>query len=289
MMRTFVSLLILFISNFSWATATPEQIKKAQDVLKTAILPQHYVRMSPEKLKAYINDVTYEALRPGDILRMAVDIKNIPTRTGKSYLDNQHEGFSESKDSSTELLKGDFLRVLRKTSSNDVDFASKDNFKGVDGSYIEVVDYVVVKLNKNFEPVGSSFNLTARGGLSRKITDFERIEGGFLSRNPPLSFSRAGVNDLLVSTDSVDTGRGIIPAFSPAIIVKTVRTRIPWTISNYNYVFTLHLLNCPEAFKAQKCEVQIKGTKMYADPDWSHYTMPENRREIKILGGTLMY
>lgn len=79
------------------------------------------------------------------------------------------------------------------------------------------------------------------------------------------------------------------PAFSPAIVVKTERTRIKWTISNYNYVLTLHLLNCPAQFKAQKCEVQIPGMKSYPDPIWAHYAMPENRREVKLWFGTLYY
>jgi hypothetical protein len=97
------------------------------------------------------------------------------------------------------------------------------------------------------------------------------------------------VNDLIVNAQAIDTAHGTIPAFTPAIIVKIERKRINWTISNYDYVFTLHLMSCPKAFQNKKCEVQINGTKMYANPNWAHYTMPENRRVIKFWGGELHY
>jgi hypothetical protein len=288
MKRTFVGLFIILFSTSALATATPQQISRAQAVLKQYVLPQHLIRMTSAKLNTYMKEITYNDLRPRDILRLAVDVNNLRRFTGKSFVDSQFEGFVDTK-GTIQLRKGDFLRVVQRINSNDVSFSNKSDFKGVEGSTIEVADLTLVKLDKNFEPVGDTFSLIARGGLDRKITEFERFDGGFMTQNPSLSFSRASVNDIIVNAEAVNTGKEIIPAFSAAIIIKAVATRIPWTISNYDYVFRLHLINCPQNLQAQKCEVEIKGTKMYANPIWAHYTMPENRREIRFLGTILTY
>lgn len=287
-MKHTLTVLILFFSNLLWATATPTQIKRAEAVIKNFIFPRQLIQMPAEKLKTYMEEITYANLRQGDILKISVDIKEMYRLTGKDYIDNEHEGFVYNS-KKIELLKGDYVRVIRINKLNEIAFTNQKDFKGVEGSSIEVNEFILTKLDHNLEPIEDSFYLIARGGLDRKITDFERFKSGFFAQNPALSSSRAGVNDVIVSAQSVDTKYGKIPAYTPAIITKIVRTRIPWTISNYDYVFTLHLLNCPAQFQAQKCNVEIKGTKMYTDPTWAHYTMPENRREIKFLGTTLIY
>lgn len=288
MKHTYFGLIILLFSSSVWATATPLQIKRAQDVLKQFVFPQQILQLPAEKLKTHLEEVTYQALREGDILRMAVDPKEFFQRTGRDYVDNKIEGFMYDGQK-VELHKGDYIRILRAHKSSDVGFNSKEDFKGIEGSTVENIDFMITKLDEKLEPIGKSFSLVVRGGLDRKVTDFLRFDSGFFRQNPLLSFSRAGVNDVIVSAESVKTKKGLIPAYTAAIITKIVRTRIPWTISNYDYVFTLHLLNCPLEFQMQKCNVDIQGTKMYSDPSWAHYTMPENRREIKFLGTTLMY
>lgn len=288
MKTLFIGLSILVLSLSAWAKPTGSQIQRAKMVLSKLILPHQLNRLSPEKLNSVMKETTYQGLRPRDILRLTDDAKEICHRSGKNLIDSQHEGFASDKGDIV-LKKGDFIRVVQKFASNDVDFKNKDDFKGVQGSYVEVAEFTVVKLNANFEPEGEIFYLVARGGLDRKVSGVERFEGGFMSRNPSLSFSRAGLGDLIVNAQEVKSSHGQIPAFTPAIITKMVRTRINWTISNYDYVFTIYLLKCPKELYPNKCEVEIQGTKAYADPYWAHYTMPENRREVKFWGMSLMY
>lgn len=292
MKLTFVGLFMLFLSSFAFATATSQQISRAQAVLKKYNLPQHLIRMSSANLQKHVKEVAYQDLRPRDILRLSVDVKSFYRLTGQPLVDSQFEGFSDTK-GTTQLRKGEFVRVVQRVISTEVsvnpNFSINKGFNGASGSQIEVVHLTLVKLNQNFEPVGEIFYLIARGSLERKIAEFERIEGGFINRFPSLNFAHAGVNDLIVNAEAVNTGKEVIPAFSAAIVIKITRTRIPWTISNYDYVLRLHILNCPPHLRAQNCEVEIEGTKMFADPIWAHYTMPENRREIHVLGGTIIY
>lgn len=289
MMKTIVfSLSVLLLSLSAWAQPTANQISRARHVLSKLILPTQLNSLSPEKLGSVMKTTAYKDLRPRDYLRITDDVKEIYHRSGKALIDSQHEGFATDKDNIV-LKKGDFIRVVQKFATNDVDFKNKDDFKGVQGSYIDVAEFTVVKLNANFEPEGDTFYLVARGGLDRTVAGVERFEGGFMSRNPSLSFSRAGLGDVIVNAQEIKSSHGQIPAFTPAIITKMVRTRINWTISNYDYVFTIYLLKCPKELYAKKCEVEINGTKAYPDPYWAHYTMPENRREVKFWGMSLMY
>lgn len=286
-MKTFVaSFLILVVSISAWGNATKYQITRAQQVLKRSILPTDLTRMTSQKLNTYLEETTYQQLRPRDILLLTED-QQVDFEKNTGFIYSRDEGFSSKTGLS--LRKGEFLRIVQMHQSNDTDFSTNKNLTGVQGEYIEVLDFTVVKLDKNFEPVGDVFSLIARGKTDRKVPGLKRFDGGFMARNPSLYFSHAGIGDVLVNAQAITTKQGIIPAFSPAIVVKTERTRIKWTISNYNYVLTLHLLNCPAQFKAQKCEVQIPGMKSYPDPIWAHYTMPENRREVKLWFGTLHY
>lgn len=287
-MKTLIaSLLILVGSINAWGNATKYQIQRAQEVLKRSILPTQLVHMSPQKLNTYMQETTYRQLRPRDILLLTED-QQVDFERNTRFIYTRDEGFVSSNAELT-LRKGEFLRIIQMRQSNDTDFGAKKDFSGVQAEYIEVLEFNVIKLNKNFEPVGEVFHLMARGKTDRKVPGVKRFEGGFMARNPSLYFSHAGLGDVIVNAQAVKTPKGTIPAFSPAIIVKTERTRIKWTISNYRYVLTLHLMNCPAQFKAQKCEVQISGIKSYADPIWARYAMPENRRVIKFWGGELHY
>lgn len=270
------------------AGPTTTQIKRAKEVLSRSILPTQINKLPADKLNSLMQEVTYQDLRPRDILQLTEDVKNIYHRSGKALIDNLNEGFSSST-AGNFLHKGEIIRIIQKFSSNDVDFKNKGDFSGIQGSSIDVAEFTVIKLDQNLEPIGEILFLLARGGLDRKVTSVKRFEGGFMSRNPSLSFSRAGLGDVVMNAQKVKSGKSTLPAFTPAIITKIVRTRMNWTISNYNYVATLFLLNCPEEFRAQKCEVQINGIKSYPDPIWAHYTMPENRRELKFWGMSLMY
>ena len=286
-MKTLVaSFLILVGSINAWGNATKYQIARAQEVLKRSILPTDLVRMTPEKLNTYMKETTYQQLGPRDILLLTED-QQVDFERSTRIIYNRDEGFSSNK--SLTLRKGEFLRIIQKHQSNDTDFGAKKDFSGVQAEYIEVLEFNVIKLDKNFEPVGDVFHLMARGKTDRTVPGVKRFDGGFMVRNPSLYFSHAGLGDVVVNAQAVKTAQGVIPAFSPAIIVKTERTRMKWTISNYNYVLTLHLLNCPKQFQANKCEAQIKGIKSYADPIWARYAMPENRREVKLWFGTLYY
>ncbi|MCM2353566.1 MAG: hypothetical protein NDI63_08110 [Pseudobdellovibrio sp.] len=286
-MKTFVAGLLILVGSISvWGNATKYQIQRAQEVLKRSILPTQLVHMSPQKLNTYMQEATYQVLRPRDILLLTED-QQVDFERGSRIIYNRDEGFSSDKNIT--LRKGEFLRIIQMYKSNDTDFGAKKDFSGVQAEYIEVLEFNVVKLDKNFEPVGPVFHLVARGKTDRKVPGVKRFDGGFMVRNPSLYFSHAGLGDVIVNAQAVKTPKGTIPAFSPAIIVKTERTRMKWTISNYRYVLTLHLINCPEQFKTQKCEVQIPGVKSYPDPIWARYAMPENRRIIKFWGGELHY
>lgn len=286
-MKTLVACFVILACSISvWGNATKYQITRAQEVLKRSILPTDLIHMTPQKLNTYMKETSYQELIPRDILLLTED-QQVDFERNTRIIYNRDEGFSA--DHTLNLRKGEFLRIIQKYQSNDTDFGAKKNFSGVQAEYIDVLEFTVVKLDKNFEPVGEVFHLMARGKLDRKVPGLKRFDGGFMARNPSLYFSHAGLGDVIVNAQSVKTPQGIIPAFSPAIIIKTERTRIKWTISNYRYVLTLHLMNCPEQFRAQKCEVQIPGMKSYPDPIWARYAMPENRREIKLWIGTLYY
>ena len=281
--------LSIFMMAFTvFAAPTATQIKRAKEVLSHYILPDQLNHLPTEKLNSMMVPATYQWLRARDILRITEDIKNIYHLSRKTLIDSQFEGFASNTGRIT-LQKGEFIRVIQTHSSNDVSFSNKSDFSGVQGSYIDVAEVTLIKLDQNFEPVGEVFYLIARDKLDRKIPAVEKFEGGFMTRNPSLSFSRAGLGDVIVNAQDIKSGRFTIPAFTPAVITKMTRTRMNWTISNYNYVATIYLLNCPQEFKAQNCEVQIQGIKSYSDPIWAHYTMPENRRELRFWGMTLMY
>lgn len=286
-MKTLVASILILVGSISaWGNATKYQITRAQEVLKRSILPTHLLRMTPENLNTYMKEATYQELRPRDILFLTKD-QQVDFERNTRFIYTRDEGFSSATGIS--LRKGEFLRIVQSHQSNDTDFGAKKDFSGVQAEYIDVLEFNVIKLDKNFEPVGEAFHLMARGKTDRKVPGVKRFDGGFMARNPSLYFSHAGLGDVLVNAQAVDTPKGKIPAFSPAIVVKTERTRMKWTISNYKYTFTLHLLNCPKQFQTQKCEVQIKGIKSYADPIWAHYAMPQNRREVKFWGMTLVY
>ena len=283
-----VGFLILIFSVATFAAPTATQIKRGKEVLSHFILPDQLNKLPTEKLNSMMAPATYQWLRARDILRITEDIKDIYYLNRKSLINSQFEGFASSTGSIT-LQKGEFIRVIQTHTSNDVNFSAKKDLSGVQGSYIDVVQITLIKLDQNFEPIGEVFYLIARDKLDRKIPSVEKFEGGFMARNPSLSFSRAGLGDVIVNAQDIKSGKLTIPAFTPAIITKMTRTRMNWTISNYNYVATIYLLKCPREFQAQNCEVQIKGVKSYADPIWAHYTMPENRRQLHFWGMTLVY
>lgn len=290
-MKTKLTALLILSHVFTvnaWAAPTAMQIKRAQEVLSRSILPNQLGRLNPKKLESMMKPAAYSDLRPRDVLLLTEDVKHIYRRTGNPLIDNRYEGFA-SLDGQLNLQKGEYIRVVQKFASDDVNFESKSDFSGVTATTLKVVEFIMIKLDSNFEPIGETFFLMARGDLDRKIEAISKFDGGFMTRNPSLSFSRAGLGDVIVNAQDTKTKSLTIPAFSPAIITKMVRTRMNWTISNYNYVATIYLLNCPQEFRAQKCEVEISGTKVYADPNWAHYTMPENRREVKFWGMSIMY
>lgn len=285
-MRTLVAIL-MFISTPLLAAPTPQQIARAHGILKKFVLPSQITRMTPQQRKTYMKEVTYQQLRERDLLLTTEDHKVEIRKNSRQYY-NRYEGFSSDKPLT--LKKGELLQVINYRTSNDVQFDPKKNFSGVEGSYVEILEVYVTKLDNNLRPVGDSFYLDAQDKLDRKVPGVERFEGGFLTRHGSVRFSYAGLGDILLNAnDARTTTKQMIPAFTAAMITKIERTRIKWTISNYDYVVTLFLLNCPKEFQAQKCEVKINGTKAYHDPNWAHHILEENRRVIIFWGGELHY
>lgn len=290
-MKYFITGLVIILSSMEAMAnqATPHSIrvKRAVQVLKTFVLPTQINSLTPEALNKTMVSVTYQDLRPRDILRITADTK-IGYRNPRNFLDREEGFISESGQYS--LNKGEFVRVIQQYSGKSLQSKAKADFTGVQNEFVETIEFTVIKLDANFKPTGESFYLSGQSNVGGKVPNVERFEGGFMSRNPSLRLSRAGLGDLVMNAQDVKANKGfVIPAFTPAIITKIISTRIAWTISNYDYVATIYLLNCPKELYAQKCEVEIYGTKAYPDPLWAHYTMPENRREKKIWGMTLMY
>lgn len=286
-MRTVVVVVFLFIASPLLAAPTPQQLARAHGILKQFVLPSQIIRMTPQQRKTYMKEVTYQQLRERDLLLTTEDHK-VETRKSSLQYYNRYEGFSADKYMT--LKKGELLQIINYRTSNEVQFDPKKNFSGVEGSYVDILEVSVTKLDKNLRPVGEPFYLDAQGKLDRKVPGVERFEGGFLSRHGSVRFSHAGLGDILFNANvAKTTTHQIIPPYTAAIITKIERTRMKWTIANYNYVVTLYLLNCPKEFQAQKCEVKIKGTKSYHDPNWAHHIIEENRRVIKFLGGELHY
>lgn len=278
---------LVFSALAAAAPAAPpaQQVKRALEVLNKFVSPAQLKTLSPEALKKSMSAVTYQELNPRDILRITSDQK-IKFRNPKDFLDRAEGFISES--GSGELKSGEIIRVVQRFENKSLQYDTKANFSGVQAEYVEVLEFSVVKLDADFKPTGEIFYLNAQNNLNGKVSA-ERFNGGFMSRTSSLRLSRAGLGDIVMNAQDYDSQHGVIPAFTAAIITHIAGKRIPWTISNYDYVATLYLLNCPAQFRKTNCYVQIKGTKAWADPTWAHYTMPENRREKHFWGMTLVY
>lgn len=282
----YISIFTVFISLSTFADVTDKQIYQAKKALRDFVLPSQMQKMSTKQLNSYFKEVSYRYLQPRDILLMTKDLKTF-VRHKSDMIYSRTEGFRATQ--AIPLKEGEFLRIIQKYQSNDSDFNPNKTYSGVSGEYIDVLNFTVIKLDKNFEPIGDIFYLTIRGKTDRKAQEFKSFEGGFLTRNNSLSFRYAKANDIVMNAQSVKLNGIVLPAFSIGLITKIESKKIQWTIANYRHTLTLHLLNCPEELKAHNCEVKITGSRSYADPIWAHYIAPENRRQIKIWKATLFY
>lgn len=157
---------------------------------------------------------------------------------------------------------------------------------GIDQTY-KTTDYKAVRLtlqpvDEALRPIGAAFELATKAKDDDKIEEFVGAPD-IASNMPSLTYSHAGVDDLLFNVVDVKTTEGTILANSKARVVAVEKHAQAWSFAK-DHTLIVRVTPCTPELARHECLAKLPSFGYLPDPAWGHLVAPKNRREFKIFG-----